>query len=134
MGEPFDVGRIGDRFRSGSKSEGGGHTMPMYVFRCNDGHDFEKIVPMSAAAPDCPTCGHSSRKIPTTFSIGRKQAATKSSQQDFSTNALWRAAFKDKPEKVKRELEFRQQLVAKGTREQDISSPDRNLTGGVVLG
>ena len=108
--------------------------MPIYVFRCEGGHDFEKLVPMNAEAPDCPACGRSARKIPTTFSIGRREPAVKNSRQKFSSNELWRAAFKDKPEKVKRELGFRQQLVAKGTREQDIPSPDRNLTGGVVLG
>lgn len=110
--------------------------MPIYVFRCEGGHDFEKLVPMSAGAPNCPDCGHPSRKIPTTFGIRSSSSAPrKAQQQEFSSSDVWREAFSGKPEKVKREIEFRQQLAAKGTRESpDIPSPDRNLTGGVPLG
>ena len=113
--------------------EGGDLQMPIYVFRCAGGHDFEKLVPMSAAAPDCPNCGNSARKMPTTFGI-RSSSSSPKAPRKFSSSALWREAFKDQPEKVKREVEFRQQLAAKGTREShDIPSPDRNLTGGVIL-
>jgi len=104
--------------------------MPIYVFRCEDGHDFEKLVPMSAAAPDCPHCGRATRKIPTTFGIGSSSSSPKQPKK-FNPSSLWREAFKDKPEKVQREVEFRRQLATKGQRESP--SPDRNLTGGVIL-
>jgi len=106
--------------------------MPMYVFRCANDHDFEKLVPMSGVAPDCPACGADSRKIPTTFGIRSGRAAKpKSKDRNFSPSALWHEAFSGKPEKLRREMEFRQQLVAKGTRESP--SPDRNMPNGVLL-
>lgn len=110
--------------------------MPIYVFRCESGHDFEALVPMAGGAPDCPDCGYSTRKIPTTFGI-RSSTSSPKKPVKFNSAELWREAFVGKPEKVKRELEFRRQLSASGQREsqsQDIPSPDRNLTGGSALG
>jgi putative FmdB family regulatory protein len=108
--------------------------MPIYVFRCDDGHDFEKLIPMSGGAPECPECGHSSRKIPTTFGIRSSGSTAPDAQRKFSPSSLWREAFKGKPDKVQRELDFRRQLAARGKRESnDIPSPDRNLSGGVPL-
>jgi putative FmdB family regulatory protein len=106
--------------------------MPMYLFRCANEHDFERLIPMAAVPPDCPVCGVSSRKIPTTFGIGSgRSTRPKPAGREFSSSALWREAFRDKPEKLRREMEFRQQLVAKGTRESP--SPDRNMPNGVLL-
>lgn len=121
------------RDNGGQFWKGGEHKMPIYVFRCEGGHDFEKLVPMSAVAPNCPDCGHATRKMPTTFGI-RSSGSSPREPKKFNSSSLWREAFKDKPEKVKREIEFRQQLAARGKREShDIPSPDRNLTGGVIL-
>ena len=34
--------------------------MPIYEYRCQDcGNQFEKLVRRDAAAPECPSCGHS---------------------------------------------------------------------------
>lgn len=109
--------------------------MPMYAFRCDDGHDFEQMIPMSAEPPDCPACGRSTRKIPTSFGYNSGAPRPRKPQPKFNSADVWREAFKDRPDKLKREVEFREHLAATGTREsEDIPSPDRNLTGGIALG
>ncbi len=109
--------------------------MPLYVFRCAGGHDFEMLIPMSGDAPDCPACGESSRKLPTTFGYHSGAARPRKPQPTFNPTDVWREAFAGRPDRLRREVEFREKLARTGKRESDdIPSPDRNLTGGVVLG
>ncbi len=39
--------------------------MPLYDYRCPQGHFFEQLVPVAAREQqDCPVCGQASGKIP----------------------------------------------------------------------
>src|SRR6476620_11765064 len=89
--------------------------MPIYTYRCDCGSRFDRLVPMSAGAPDCPDCGNATRKIPAGFSLGGSATARPNTPARSRANpsGLWREAFQGKPEKVRRELEFRQRLAAK---------------------
>ena len=89
--------------------------MPIYTYRCDCGSNFDRLLPMSAVAPSCPNCGAATRKIPAGFSLGTSSTAqpAKAPRSRSNPSALWREAFQGKPEKVKRELEFRQRLAAK---------------------
>lgn len=99
--------------------------MPIYVFRCTDGHRFESLIPMAATAPNCPSCDRPARKVPTTVGLGGGRTGSRPTPDTFTPDRLWREAFAGRPEKVKRELEFRERLSRSGTRESP--SPDRNL-------
>ena len=94
--------------------------MPIYKYRCDCGQDFERIMPMNAEAPPCPDCGSSTRKIPAGFSIGGGAAPIPARP---TSSSLWREAFHGKPEKVRRELEFRQRLEAKHVGDQAPRKP-----------
>ena len=50
--------------------------MPLYDFRCDDGHRFERLVPLAGAAvQECPACGGASAKVPTAGALlGRASA------------------------------------------------------------
>jgi putative FmdB family regulatory protein len=88
--------------------------MPIYTYRCDCGLNFDRLMPMAAEAPSCPNCGQSTRKIPAGFSLGGSKAErppTTSSRSRTNPSALWREAFQGKPEKVRREMEFRQRLA-----------------------
>lgn len=71
------------------------------------------------------------RKIPAGFSLGTSPTArpTTKARTRINPSALWREAFQGKPEKVRRELEFRQRLAAKdvtgasSTSVQELSEP-----------
>ena len=39
--------------------------VPLYDYRCPDGHGFERLVPISAGqSQDCPACGRAAVKVP----------------------------------------------------------------------
>ena len=100
--------------------------MPIYVFKCTEGHLFESLVPMAAAAPNCPSCDRPTRKVPTTVAIGGSRNSSRPAPGPFSPGKLWREAFAGRPDKVQREIQFRERLARSGTRESP--SPDRNMT------
>jgi putative FmdB family regulatory protein len=56
--------------------------MPMYDYRCPEGHAFERLVPISAgAAQDCSVCGAVSPKVPSRVAIlGRADAGLSKDQ------------------------------------------------------
>ena len=85
--------------------------MPIFVYRCGCGNTFERLVPRDAAAPACPDCGEATRKIPGRPSIGRG-AGTSSSPGGVS--APWRGAVAKGAEGVQREVQLRENIVAKG--------------------
>lgn len=100
------------------------------------------MVPMSALPPPCPSCGSTTRKIPAGFNLGTGASATPVRRKSapgarVQTSSLWREAFKDKPEKVHRELEFRRRLeaskVGSQTSERSETGPERDA-GAVQLG
>ena len=90
--------------------------MPIFVYRCDCGHRFERLVPRDADAPACPECGsvHAQdarraeprsrrRRGPTPHRRVRGSAAG-------GVPIPWRGVVSGGPEKVKREVEFRQRL------------------------
>lgn len=89
--------------------------MPIFVYRCGCGHRFERLVPRDAAAPACPECGNATRKIPAGPSLHRGAAAgtTRTAGPSGSVPIPWRGVVSGGPEKMKREVEFRQRLEAK---------------------
>ena len=93
--------------------------MPIFVYRCGSGHRFEQLVPRDAEAPACPECGSATRKIPAGPSLAR--GATPSSTptgppgSGGSVPIPWRGVVGGGPEKMKREIEFRQRLEAKAS-------------------
>jgi putative FmdB family regulatory protein len=111
--------------------------MPIYTYRCHCGQqDFDQLMPMSAAPPPCPSCGSMTRKIPAGFNLGtgtRVKPVRRNSGPDarVDPSSLWRAAFKGRPEKVRRELEFRRGLeanqVGSQTSERSEMGPERNV-------
>jgi putative FmdB family regulatory protein len=116
--------------------------MPIYTYRCACGQDFDQLMPMSAAPPPCPNCGSMTRKIPAGFNLGigaqAKPVRGKSGPgARVDPSSLWRAAFKGKPEKVRRELEFRRRLeanqIGSQTSERSEMGPERNV-GAAQLG
>ena len=116
--------------------------MPIYTFRCGCGQDFDRLIPMSAAPPPCPSCGSVTRKIPAGFNLGTgaqtNPARGKSAPgARVDASSLWRAAFKGRPDKVQRELEFRRRLeasqVGSQTSERSEMGPEREA-GAVQLG
>ncbi|MCA1822458.1 MAG: zinc ribbon domain-containing protein, partial [Pseudonocardia sp.] len=43
--------------------------MPIYVYRCDCGLRFERLMALDTPAPDCPACGNEVYKMPTGFSL-----------------------------------------------------------------
>ena len=89
--------------------------MPIFVYRCDCGHRFERLVPRDADAPTCPDCGSVTRKIPAGPSLARGVAAPTPQSASPGPTAggvpiPWRGVVSGGPEKVKREVEFRQRL------------------------
>lgn len=109
-------------------------TVPIFVYRCDCGHRFERLVPRDAAAPECPECGSVTRKIPAGPSLTRGAAApaprpSRPSPGGGEVPIPWRGVVAGGPEKVQREVEFRQRLekaAVSGLRTP--GGPDRHVT------
>ena len=91
--------------------------MPIYTYRCDCGLNFERIMLMTAASPPCPNCGRVPRKIPAGPSLhcGSDQAPS-----NGRISPPWHRTFEGKPERVQRELEFRQRLEARHVETQNL--------------
>jgi putative FmdB family regulatory protein len=93
--------------------------VPIFVYRCDCGYRFERLVPRDADAPACPECGSDTRKIPAGSSLGRGVAAGRARAAGPAGPAAgrvpipWRGVVSGGQEKMTREREFRQQLEAK---------------------
>jgi putative FmdB family regulatory protein len=92
--------------------------VPIFVYRCGSGHRFEQLVPRDAEAPACPDCGSATRKIPAGPSLARgatpsSTPASPAGRGGGSVPIPWRGVVSGGPEKMKREIEFRQRLEAK---------------------
>ena len=84
--------------------------MPIYLYQCSCGLRFERLVRRDADAPACPECAGTTRKIPAASSLGRRAGAN--SVRDRIPPA-WRGVYDGGPERVRREVAFRQGLEAK---------------------
>ena len=86
--------------------------MPIFVYRCECGNTFERLVARDAPAPSCPACGSATRKIPGSPSVGRA-ARTGAAPGDVSLP--WRGAVAKGAEGMQREVKLRESIVSKGS-------------------
>jgi putative FmdB family regulatory protein len=87
--------------------------MPIYVYRCNCGLRFERLVGMDAPAPECVRCGDEMHKMPASFNLARPADAGLSRDQMPQT---WRGLHHGNREyvaRMQRQWDRRQQLEAK---------------------
>jgi putative FmdB family regulatory protein len=89
--------------------------VPIFVYRCECGHRFERLVPRDTAAPACPECGNETRKVPAGPSLGRlgSAAPAKTGGDRNGVPIPWRGVVNGGPEKMQREVAFREKLEAK---------------------
>jgi putative FmdB family regulatory protein len=70
--------------------------MPLYDYRCPQGHFFEQLATIAARAQqDCPACGQSSQKVPSRVSLGGQADPGLSREQMPQT---WRGTHEGNPE------------------------------------
>jgi len=84
--------------------------MPIYVYRCDCGARFDRLLPLAAEAPPCPECGGETRKIPAGSSLGGRASPAR---PGGSVPPQWRGLREGGPERVARESRFRDNLAAK---------------------
>ena len=109
--------------------------MPIFVYRCDCGHRFERLVSREADPPACPDCGGATRKIPAGPSLARgadtpARQPTRPRSGAGEVPIPWRGVAAGGPEKAKREVEFRQRLekaAVSGLRTP--GGPDRHVSG-----
>jgi putative FmdB family regulatory protein len=87
--------------------------MPIYVYRCDCGERFERLVGIEAPAPGCPACGGTPQKIPAGPSL-LGQAGTGLAKEQMPQT--WRGTYNGDREyvtKLRRQWDQRQRLEAK---------------------
>jgi putative FmdB family regulatory protein len=88
--------------------------VPIYDYRCADGHRFERLVPFKLAATQrCPACGAAAAKVPSRVALGGTADPGRSQEQMPQT---WRGTYGANPEYVtqlRREWGARQKLEEK---------------------
>jgi putative FmdB family regulatory protein len=95
--------------------------MPIYVYRCDCGHRFERLVSRDAAPPACPDCGGETRKVPAGPRLGGR-AASGGGPSRGRVPIPWQGVQAGGPETMRREVEFRQRLEANAVRVSDPGS------------
>jgi putative FmdB family regulatory protein len=87
--------------------------MPIYVYRCECGERFERLVGIDAPAPGCPACGGTPQKIPAGPSL-LGQAGTGLAKEQMPQT--WRGTYngdRDYVTGLRRQWDQRQRLEAK---------------------
>jgi putative FmdB family regulatory protein len=84
--------------------------VPIYVYRCDCGLRFERLLPRDADAPDCPECGGATRRIPAGSSLGGRTSQRPAKE---GVPPQWQGVRDGGPSRVQREVEFRQRLEVK---------------------
>lgn len=87
--------------------------MPIYVYRCDCGERFERLVGLDAPAPGCPACGGTPQKIPAGPSLLGQAGAGLAKEQMPQT---WRGTHNGNREYVtglRKQWDRRQKLEAK---------------------
>jgi putative FmdB family regulatory protein len=88
--------------------------MPLYDYRCPQGHRFEKLASIAAGAcQDCPACGQASGKVPSRISLGGQANPGLAQEQMPQT---WRGTYQGNPEylgQLRRQWEARRKLEEK---------------------
>jgi putative FmdB family regulatory protein len=115
--------------------------VPIFVYRCDCAHRFERLVPRDADAPECPECGGATRKVPAGPSLGRlgggRPAGPAVPRSDVPIP--WRGVVDGGAEKVQREVDFRQRLEAKAVGGLRVpggpdAHPEKKSSGGTTSG
>jgi putative FmdB family regulatory protein len=101
-------------------------TMPIYVYRCECGQRFERLLPRDAAAPECPECGGATHKIPAGSSLGGRSG---NRPAPGAVAPQLRGLQQGGPERLQREVAFRQGLAAKDASKQAPSGGDGGAAG-----
>jgi putative FmdB family regulatory protein len=91
--------------------------VPIFVYRCGCGNQFERLLRRDAEAPACPECGGGTRKLPAGPRLGRASSVSAGSARPPGPGRRdvpipWRGVVDGGPEKLQREIEFRQRLAA----------------------
>jgi len=98
--------------------------VPIYVYRCDCGAQFERLLPVGADAPECPECGGATRKVPAGAGLGGRAGGGSAGRAGggpagrpstdrpgpVSGAAQVEGLRTGGPEKVQREVQFRQRL------------------------
>jgi len=88
--------------------------MPLYDYRCPQGHRFEKLASIAAGdRQDCPACGQASGKVPSRISLGGQANPGLAREQMPQT---WRGTYEGNPEylgQLRRQWEARRKLEEK---------------------
>jgi putative FmdB family regulatory protein len=87
--------------------------MPIYVYRCECGERFERLVGIGAPAPGCPACGGTPQKIPAGPSLLGQAGAGLAKEQMPQT---WRGTYNGDREyvtKLRQQWDHRQRIEAK---------------------
>jgi putative FmdB family regulatory protein len=117
--------------------------VPIFVYRCDCGHRFERLLPRDAEAPTCPECDGATRKVPAGPSLrrsadaGPNRPAGRARPEADRVPIPWQGVVSGGPEKVKREVEFRERLQAKAVSGlRTPGGPDRQApeSGGSTSG
>jgi putative FmdB family regulatory protein len=95
--------------------------MPIYLYRCDCGFRFERLMSLDAPAPECPQCGGQPHKIPAGFSLGRGSSGTSTPKDKLAPP--WQA-MAGNPERIQREVEFRKGLAEKHAGDALPGGPD----------
>jgi putative FmdB family regulatory protein len=88
--------------------------MPLYDYRCPQGHLFEQQASIAAGAQqDCPACGQASEKVPSRINLGGQASPGLAREQMPQT---WRGTYEGNPEylgQLRRQWEARRKLEDK---------------------
>lgn len=87
--------------------------MPIYVYRCDCGMRFQRLVGMDTPAPECPGCRDTMGKVPTGLHLGGQASAGLSRDHMPQT---WRGLYHGDQEyvtRMQRQWDRRQQLETK---------------------
>jgi putative FmdB family regulatory protein len=113
--------------------------VPIYEYRCDCGLRFERLLPVGAEPPGCPDCGGATRKIPAGSSLGGRAGGQpangrsgKNRPPADSGAPPWHGLRAGGPEKVQREVKFRQRLEATqaGSTAPGAAGGERGAGGG----
>ena len=86
--------------------------MPIFVYRCECGNTFERLVARDATPPECPECGSATRKIPARPEHRPRRQAR--GRLPVTSPLPWRGTVAKGAEGMQREVKLRENIVTKG--------------------
>jgi putative FmdB family regulatory protein len=97
--------------------------VPIYVYRCGCGMRFERLMPLDSDPPACPDCGGATSKIQAGSSLGGRSLGAGPGQGRVPPP--WQGIAAGGPERMQREVAFRQRL-----QEQQVRAPSEKSADG----